>query len=92
MYDGDEEFKTATGGFFSIMTQILIFIYGLQQLIYLFIKPDYDEQIEATFVDFNHKHDWLEIDTNFTTIATKLDLWDQDVTAWEVARIGFYTT
>ena len=92
MYEGDEDFKTATGGCFAIITQILIFIYGLQQLIYLFIKPDFDEQIESTFVDFNHKHARLAIDTNYTTLAAKLDLWDHDVTAWEVARIGFYRT
>ena len=31
------------------------------------------------FADFNRNFNKLEIDTNFTTLATKLDIWDRNV-------------
>ena len=41
-YKGDDKFSTASGGCFSIITVVMICLYGFQQLIFLWVKPDYE--------------------------------------------------
>ena len=51
-YKGESEFTTTTGGCITILTSLLIFLYGVQQVIYLFIRPDYSATTTVTYKDF----------------------------------------
>jgi len=89
-YKGEDEFATAIGGIASIITLLLVFIYGCQQLLFLFIAPDFSETIESTFADFNTNEYALSIDTEQTTLATKLTLFDSPIDVETLGRIQFY--
>lgn len=70
-------------------------MYGAQQILYLFIEPDFNEQAESFYADFNTNEEGLQLDTEYTTIAASL-FFTNDGSGTEypdaetVARIGFY--
>ena len=52
-YKTEEEFTTLTGGIVTVLTTIMFIFYGGQQIAYLLLKPDFDEQAIVDFRDFN---------------------------------------
>ena len=68
-YKGEDEFKTLCGGFAGIITTLLIAIYGVQQVLFLWLKPDYSETVQTSFADFNTNTERIYLDTQYTTIA-----------------------
>lgn len=48
-YKGEEEFNTTVGGIASIITSLLLFLYGSQQLLFLFIAPDFSETVTSVY-------------------------------------------
>ena len=51
-YKGESEFTTTTGGIVSILTSLLIFFYGGQQILFLFLYPDYSATTTTAYKDF----------------------------------------
>jgi len=41
-FKGGDEFTTATGGCMSIIVSLLLFMYGAQQILFLFIEPEFN--------------------------------------------------
>ena len=71
-YKGKGEFDTSVGGVFSIISSILIMFYGLQQLAYLFMKPDFSMSIKTSYTDFSTNIETLKFSTKDSTIAVKM--------------------
>ena len=93
-YKGESEFTTTTGGIITILTQLLIFFYAGQQILYLFTQPDYNETSTQTYRDFTSNTDKIIIDTEYTTVAVKLHMRGKKqttVTPEELVRIQFYS-
>ena len=42
-YKGETEFNTVVGGIVTIFTGLILFLYGAQQVIFLFLSPDYSQ-------------------------------------------------
>lgn len=58
---------------------------------YMFLSPDYSETVASTYSDFTTNTDRLTLDTEYTTIAAKVQLLDQpDEKVESYARIQFY--
>jgi hypothetical protein len=72
-YKGKGEFDTSVGGVFSIITSLMLMIYGLQQLAYLFIKPDFSMSITTSYADFSINTETLKFSTKDSTIAVKMN-------------------
>ena len=62
-YKGDDQFTTVCGGLLTLLTFFLIVAYGLQQTIYLWIKPGYSEETTTTFADFASTSEKININT-----------------------------
>ena len=60
------------GGIFSIITGLLMFIYCSQQLLFLFIKPEYSSSSATTYADFSTNTETIEFSYKDTTIALKM--------------------
>ena len=91
-YKGESEFTTTTGGIITIITSLLIFFYGGQQILFLFIQPDYSETMTTTYIDFNTNIEKISMDTEFTTVASRVYLFNSDestMTPDEMVRISF---
>ena len=74
---------------------LLVGTYGLQQILFLWVKPEYSSTLSTTFADFNSNTERLNIDTEFTTIAAKLSSHDVSASPIDpesIARIQFYWT
>ena len=76
-YKGKGAFDTRIGGIFSITTSLLILMYGCQQIIYLFISPNYTTSSETTYVDFSENTQQFVLNTQDNTIAVKILDWKQ---------------
>ena len=71
-------------------------MYAAQQILFLFIEPDFNQQVESIYVDFNTNEHQEELNTESTTIAARLDfLPDPDHTVLPdpdtIARVNFFT-
>ena len=62
-YEGDDQVTTACGGLLTLLTFLLIMAFGLQQTIYLWIKPNYNEETETTFADLASNSEKININT-----------------------------
>ena len=56
----------------TIITGIIIFLYGSQQVMFIFMQPDYSQQTTTDYIDFTTNTEKLEMYTEYTTIALKL--------------------
>lgn len=91
-YKGDDQFTTFCGGLSSIFTFILIFVYAAQQIIYIWLKPDYNEQVQKVFTDFTSNTDTLTFNTDQVTLAANMVVFDGSVDPETIARIQFFQT
>ena len=93
MYKGEEEFNTNLGGVASILTFILLIIYAGQQIVYLWLEPEFLDYQMISHTDYASNEDSLVISTNEDTLATVLsyvgDTEGVDVSS--IARIQFYS-
>ncbi len=72
MYKGEEEFNTVVGGCFSILTTILLVMYGSQQMASVFANPAFSQQTDISYQDFTENHDGISLDTVTNTLAVQL--------------------
>ncbi len=87
-YKGKSEFDTSVGGIFSIITSLLMFFYGSQQLLFLFIKPQFSSSSSTTYVDFSTNSEHLVLNQKDTTIALKMtNMSGEDFDIESIARI-----
>ena len=73
-YKGEEEFNTNIGGVATIITSLLLLLYGGQQFLFLFLAPDYNETVTRNYQDFNTNTELLNLDTEQETVAIRLTL------------------
>ena len=71
-YKGESDFNTVCGGIVTLLSSLLIFFYGGQQILFLFLSPDFSETVTTSYLDFNTNTKILSLDTEFTTVAAKL--------------------
>lgn len=95
-YKGEEEFTTTVGGIATIITSLLLFLYGGQQLLFLFLQPEFSEVVTRVYKDFTTNTDKLELDTENTTIALKMtllnDVGEVVVDIDTLTRVQFFAT
>ena len=91
-YRRDDQFTTVCGGLLTMLTFLLIVAYGLQQTIYLWIKPGYSEETTTTFADFASTSEKININTQQSTIAVQLLALRDDYDPETIARVQFYST
>ena len=72
-YKGKNNFDTSVGGVFSVITSLLLMLYGLQQLAFLFIKPDFSMNITTSYADFSTNTLTLNFSTKDSTIAVRMN-------------------
>ena len=75
---------------------MLVFLYGAQQILFLFIEPDFSEQVESIYQDFTSNEHQCVLDTEQTTIAAMLSYQKDDgiekyPDPETIARISFYS-
>ena len=62
-YKKETEFTTTTGGIVTIIVSLILFFYACQQIVALFLEPDYFETVVTTYHDFTVNDDKIEVDT-----------------------------
>ena len=64
----------------------------MQQVIYLFIRPDYSATTTVTYTDFTSNTDKVEMDTQFSTVAVSMRMYkaaDPELTPEQLVRVQF---
>lgn len=71
-YKGKGAFDTNLGGICTILTNLLIALYGIQQILGLFISPNYSTSSSTTYTDYAKNTEKLILNTLENTIAVRL--------------------
>ena len=60
-YKGESVFNTNCGGLVTILTSLLLLVYSAQQILFIFLAPDYNETVQTTYIDFTENTEVLEL-------------------------------
>lgn len=97
-YKGEDQFTTVFGGFATIITSLLLLLYATQQVLFLFLQPDYSEMVISSYADFTTNKERLQINTEYNTLAAQVffafDETGKAITEdpETVARVQFFQT